>query len=255
MLEKQNFSLSSLISKQYYANAINIIVPFKLGEVYRIVEINKLVGDFNRTFITIIAERCIDFLILFCGLFIALLIEDYQLTTLTFTITLGVIFIFMVLFIYFVMPENIKSINLFLAKRHKGNFIIRLLSFTTRVYSSIQSMRGIFKKRYSTILLLSLFIWSCEVLGFLFLIGFVGLKLAFFLAFLVFLSPFLLSGMADVNGYHAAFKMVSELRPDFRFEDMAYLYQMLTFTPAIIIGITIYIILFAKKYFPFQKST
>ncbi len=254
MLENHNYSMSNLVGKQFYCNAVNIIIPFKLGEIFRIVELNKLVKDINKTFITIIAERAIDFFILFCGLFTALLIENYQLIQLKFTIALGVLFIISVLLIYFVLPENIKTVNLFLAKRHKGNIVISFLSFTNRIYNVIASLRIIFKNRSSTIVLLSLLIWGCEILGFVYVLSYLDIKLTFLLSFLVFLSSLIYSASLGLSGFQLAFYIVSTLKPDFDFLNMSYIYQFLVFGPAILIGIVIYISMVAKNFINFSRT-
>lgn len=250
MLEQQNYSLSALIGRQFYTNAVNLVVPFKLGEIYRITEINKLVKDLNKSFITIVAERSIDFFILFCGLFISLLVENYQLFQLKYTIGIGIFFITSVLFVYFVLPENIRSINLFLAKRHKGPLIISFLAASSRIYFVIDQLRKVFKKRYSTILLLSLLIWSFEILGFIYVFGFISnIKIDLLLAFMVFLSSLIFVNSLGLAGIHLAFYIVSTLEPGFMHLEMSYIYQFIIFGPAIFIGICIFIWEEFKKNF------
>ena len=248
MLGRQNYSLTNLIAKQYYTNGINLIFPFKLGEFYRILEFNKLVGDYNTSLITVIAERSIDFLILFSGLFLSLLFLNYQLIQLEYTIIIGCIFIFSVLFIYYVLPENIKAFNLFIAKRYNGKWVISVLSKTSRLYHIILNLKDILSKRYSTVIALSLLIWGSEVFGFYYVFGYLAsYKILILLAFLVFLSSIIPSGSMGLGGLQLAFFLISNLDPAFKYLEFSFIYQLFVFLPAILIGFIIYLFSRVKK--------
>ena len=52
MLGRQNYSIIQLIKTQYFTNSINLLLPFKLGEIYRIVEFEKTIKNYQKTFLT-----------------------------------------------------------------------------------------------------------------------------------------------------------------------------------------------------------
>ncbi len=242
LLGRQDFSMISLISKQFYTNAVNLIVPFKLGEFYRILEFNKLILDPRQTFLTVIAERALDFIFLFAGLFISLYYSHYGIFDFKFTITIGVVFIVSVLFIYYVLPENIRSLNLFLAKRYSKNWVVNVLATNYKVHTAIENIKHIISEKPSTIFMLTLLIWLCEVFGFLFVTDFLPYNQVILLSFLVFLSGLIPSASLGLGGLQGAFYLIFLVQPTFPHLALSILYQLYIFLPAIVLGSIVYVV-------------
>ncbi len=251
MVGRQDYGLINLIGKQYYTNGINLILPFKLGEFYRILEFNKIIRDSERTFLTIIAERALDFFFLFVGLFVALYFVDYNPVNVKFTIIIGGIFIGGVLVLYYVVPENIRAFNLFIAKRYSKQWTIRFLAVSHKVYTVIVSIKEIFSRKASSILLLTIAIWSFEMMGLLFVTDYmVEWKYIVILAFFVFLSSLIPSGSLGLGGLQLAFYLIYVVQPDFPYLALSMVYQFFIFFPAMILAFVIYIIMKLKKLKP-----
>lgn len=243
MMGRQDFSLVNLIGKQYYTNGINLILPFKLGEVYRIVEFNKIFRDPERTFLTVIAERTIDFLFLFVGLFVALYFTKYSIFDLSLTVFIGGLFILGVLFIYYVLPENIRWLNLFLVKRYTKRWVVRVLAITSRAYSVIMNIKQIIRRRVSTIVMLTSLIWLSEIAGLLFIIDYLPqIEYFFLLAFFVFLSSLIPSGSLGLGALQFAFYLIYLVNNSFPYFSLSMIYQFFIFLPAIFIGFAVYIV-------------
>lgn len=251
MVGRQDYGLINLIGKQYYTNGINLILPFKLGEFYRILEFNKIIRDSERTFLTIIAERALDFFFLFVGLFVALYFVDYNPVNVKFTIIIGAIFIGGVLVLYYVVPENIRAFNLFIAKRYSTRWTIRFLAVSHKIYTVIVSIKEIFRRKASSILLLTIAIWSFEMMGLLFVTDYlVEWKYIVILAFFVFLSSLIPSGSLGLGGLQLAFYLIYVVQPDFPYLALSMVYQFFIFFPAMILAFVIYIIMKLKKLKP-----
>jgi hypothetical protein len=248
MVGRQDYGLLNLIGQQYYTNGINLILPFKLGEFYRILEFNKIIRDSERTFLTIIAERALDFFFLFVGLFVALYFVDYNPVNVKFTIIIGGIFIGGVLVLYYVVPENIRAFNLFIAKRYSTRWTVRFLAVSHKIYTVIVSIKEIFRKKASSILLLTIAIWSFEMMGLLFVTDYiVEWKYIVILAFFVFLSSLIPSGSLGLGGLQLAFYLIYVVQPDFPYLALSMVYQFFIFFPAMILAFIIYIIMKLKK--------
>ncbi len=250
MIGRQDFSFIRLIDKQFYTNGINLIIPFKLGEVYRIVEFSKIFKNSERTFLTILAERTMDFLFLFLGLFFALYVTDYNVVNLHFTVMIGSLFIGFVLFLYYVLPENLRSLNLFLAKRYTTKNVNRILSVSDKFYSIIINIKQIIKRKSSTIVLLTILIWCFEIAGLFFIIDFLPeWHYLLLLAFFVFLSSLIPSASLGLGGLQIAFYLISTIKIGFPYFAMSVIYQLCIFLPAILISFVLYLIhkLFRQK--------
>lgn len=242
LLGRQDFSMISLITKQYYTNAINLVVPFKLGEFYRILEFNKLILNPRQTFLTVIAERALDFIFLFIGLFFSLYYSNYDVFDFKFTIVIGVLFIASVIFIYLVLPENIRSLNLFLAKRYKNGLVVTILATNYKIYSAIENIKQIVSEKPSTIFMLTLLIWVCEIFGFVFVSDYLSVSQVLLLSFLVFLSGLIPSASLGLGGLQGAFYLIFLVQPLFPHLELSIIYQLCIFLPAIFLGSIVYII-------------
>ena len=240
MIGRQDYSFLTLVNKQFYTNGINLILPFKLGEFYRIVELNKLFRDSERTFLTVLAERTLDFLFLFVGLFVALYITNYSLLNLRLTLFVGGTFIASVLLIYYVLPENLRSFNLFLAKRYTKKSVTRVLAFSHMIYSLIISIKEILRRKSSTIILLTALVWFCEIGGLFFITDFLDIPHALLLAFFVFLSSLIPSGSLGLGSLQFAFYLLVATMPAFPYLPMSMIYQAYIFFPAILISFVLY---------------
>jgi hypothetical protein len=248
MVGRQDYGLVNLIGQQYYTNGINLILPFKLGEFYRILEFNKIIRDSERTFLTIVAERALDFFVLFVGLFASLYIVDYNPVSVKFTIAVGAIFIMGVLLVYYVLPENIRALNLFIAKRYSKKWTVKVLAISYKIYSVIVSIKDIFRTKASSILILTIAIWTLELMGLFFVTDFlVEWKYIVILGFFVFLSSLIPSGSLGLGGLQLAFYLVYVVQPDFPYLALSMVYQFFIFFPAIVLGFVIYLVMKARK--------
>ena len=54
-------SFRELISAQYVANGVNLLIPFRLGEVYRVIRFIEFFKTGYRSFLFLLIERIFDF--------------------------------------------------------------------------------------------------------------------------------------------------------------------------------------------------
>lgn len=252
MVGRQDFSLMSLLKTQYYTNAINLILPFKLGEVYRILEFNKVVKDGEKSFFTIVAERGIDFLLIFLGLFVAVYFTEQTFFELRTTVAIGVVFIVAIGFVFFVLPQNLRFLNIFIAKRYNSISIVKVLKLSSKIHDSIEGIRDILTKEKSTLLVLSLVIWTLELGSFYYINDFLPhFKYTILLGCLVFLSGILPSGILGIGGIQLAFFLVFRDYVGQKSIGLSLSYQIFIFLPAVLVGFGIP---FLKKLFFLNKK-
>lgn len=244
---RQDYSLWKLIYLQFYTNGINLILPFKLGEVYRVLEFNKIIKDSNRLLLTIITEKTLDLLLLFIWALIAILILGQKIIALNFVIWILLALIISSFLILFVVPENIRSINIFLAKRYNSKWIIRVLALTDRVATVIANIKETLKGNASTILLLTFSIWFFEMLGFTYLIPFMAEKSqVWLLSILVFLSSLIPSLTMGTGGLQLSFSALSYGTADNGLV-ISLTYQAFIFAPAVLLGFLLHLYMITKK--------
>jgi len=248
LMGRQDYSLWKLIYMQFYTNGINLILPFKLGEVYRVIEFNKLIKDSNRLLLTIITEKTLDLLLLFVWALIAILFLGQDIAVLKTVVYILLFLIISSLIILFVVPENIRSINLFLAKRYNSKWVVRVLALSDRVATVIANIKLTLKGNASTIILLTFAIWFFEMLGFTYLLPFMADKSqVWLLSILVFLSSLIPSVSMGIGGLQLSFAAMNYGSSAFNSLAISLTYQAFIFSPAVLLGLLLHLYMVTKK--------
>jgi len=251
LMGRQDYSLWKLIYLQFYTNGINLIFPFKLGEVYRIIEFNKLIKDNKKLVLTVITEKTLDLLLLFSWALLAIVLLGQKIVELNIVLWIISSLIIFSLIIFFVLPENIRTINLFVAKRYNSKWVVNLLSLTNNISNVIANIKHTLRTNASTIILLTVLIWMFEVLGFTYLLPFMVVKTQVWLvSILVFLSsliPNVALGLGSLQlGFSAMDSHINSLV-------ISLTYQAFIFSPAVLIGFMLYLFMNFWKKSPNKK--
>lgn len=241
LMGRQDYSLLTLTKMQFYTNSINLIIPFKLGEIYRVLEFNKLFKEKEKLIISIITEKAVDLVLLLFWAVLAIYFLNNQslpIFDLSILMVLAVIFI---TFVFFVVPENFKYLNLFLAKRYTNKKANKILALSTTITKTTESIKKIIKTNFYTLFLLTIGIWSFEVLGFLYLFPLLSKPISILaLSVFVFLSSLIPTLTLGLGSIQLAFSTISLEDPSFNSWLISFSYQLFIFTPAVILGFIIY---------------
>lgn len=246
LVNSDSVKTRSIIRMQYYTNGINLALPFKLGEIYRIIELNKLTGDIIKSSLVIISERLLDFLIIFTLLLISL-VNFNVISEFKNLYVLTLIFMVTVYTIFFLLPENISSIKLLLAKKYNLTLINKVLKLMDDFTILVNQTKNIYRKKFFTIFLLTLSIWSLEICVFFILFDQFNYEILIFLGVLVFLSSLLPNGPIGIGGIQLAFYWVSTLTYFDNYLESSLLYIFVVFMPAVVVTILLYIDGFRRK--------
>ena len=235
---------SDVIVVQLMTNGVNLLLPFKIGEIYRITEFSRIFKKSSVVLYSIILERFLDLIllliILFSLLFVGTNLKGSNEFSSLFYISL-VLLIFS-LMIIFVLPDNIKELRLIIAKHSSSNrgiwWLLKLKEIDVLIN---QNFIG-FKTNSSTILSLTMIIWVLEISTFLvFAIILDNFSAIVLLAVLVFLSSLLPTGPLGYGGVQLAFYYTGLIYSSPNLVNYASVYQIFIFGPAIILSIIFYI--------------
>jgi hypothetical protein len=248
LLGRQDYSIFKLVYLQFYTNAINLIFPFKLGEVYRIVAFNKLIKDDKKLILTVITEKTLDLLLLFVWALVAILILGQEIVALNIVLWILLFLISGSLILFFVLPENIRTFNIFIAKRYNTKWTITVLSLTNKIMRVITNIKSTLRTNASTITLLTFLIWFFEVLGFCYLLPFMLEKSQVWLvSILVFLSSLIPSVSLGLGGLQLGFSAIENNTSQFNSLIISLTYQAFIFAPAVVFGFILYLFVSLKK--------
>lgn len=234
LANSEKLSFRNTLRLQYYTNGINLALPFKIGEFYRIAAFNKYIKDPFNSVLIIIAERILDFVLIFSFLLLILLsLNLFQ--TFSFVFVVSVLFLFTILIVFFILPENIISLKSFFIRKYNRKIINNFIYLMDRLHVFIVSIKKLYLKRLFTFIFLTLFIWICEFGVFYILYGHLPINYIILLSILVFLSFLLPSGPAGYGGLQIAFYLVSTFIHFENFIEASVVYSASTFIPAIFI--------------------
>lgn len=175
-------TIRSLILLHFHTTLLVLVIPFKLGELYRVRELAVLGGDWVRAALVVLVERATDafVLIMSCALFIFLDIKlpDYAIFIAMF---LATILIFSV-FTLTIFEPALKDAQRYLFIHHVSSPSRILLTVISSVRSAIHITRESLHGRTALIVGGSIIIWALEFVTAFTLIQATDLSLDEFLA-------------------------------------------------------------------------
>lgn len=163
IIDDDRVSLRKIAAAHMLAAGAGLLIPFKLGEVYRIIEIDRLLRAPVRAVLVVWTERVLDLLTITALVLVGLwtrqgLLHEFAAGI---AVTLGVVVGTFVLF--FVIPENIESLKLYIIRRYNSPGALRVLRVLHGAHLVITQAPGVLKRRLSTLVSLGVAIWALEI--------------------------------------------------------------------------------------------
>ena len=155
--------LRDALSAHFHAAGVSSLIPYKLGELYRMLMVHGLGVGLTRAVIAIWIERVFD-AILVAGL-LALLVAVAGPTALAgvaWFLPLLAVFLFASVLLFLVLPENLVLVKRHLISKHNNATTLTILRLVDRLHRVLADASHIWRTRFVTFLWLSLGIWSLE---------------------------------------------------------------------------------------------
>lgn len=170
-----NLRLRDALFAHLHSAGVSALIPFKLGEIYRVAVLYATTGLLARALIAAWIERVFDTLLVMALLgLIALLIGPAAVAGAQWFLPVACVFLFVSFFLFLVLPENIAMIKRHLITKHHNPIALRALTVLDRLHKLLAEAGVIWRSRFATILWLSLFIWMLEVGTIVALVGLLG---------------------------------------------------------------------------------
>ena len=237
-------SIKSLWAAQIKANGINLIVPFRMGEAYRLIAFKRFFGSYSNSFSILLCERFLDIILITLFLILSIYISNLELEFLNNLMFLSIFILFVIFFTYFSLDEFLLLINKIFVGKKTNNLNLTIVKTSNKLIDILQNTKSIFSSKLLTCLSITLIIWVLEILVFYFLLSSLGLNnfILIFLAVSVALSSLLPSGPAGYGGVQLAFYLIGI---SFGFEQLvlySFVYNIYIFGVAIILAGILFLI-------------
>lgn len=155
--------LRELLRLYWYTTAVSLAVPFKMGELIRILEIGWSTKGPRFGLVVVWVERAFDAALLsLAAIGLAYSSQDARPLLLP---LIGVLLLFVALSLIFlwVLPENLPRINLHIMRLYSGRRAVRLMRSVAYMKTFAEDARRILKGRMATFAILTLLIWTFEL--------------------------------------------------------------------------------------------
>jgi uncharacterized membrane protein YbhN (UPF0104 family) len=240
---KKNSNLLGLLKEQYKANGVSILLPFKLGESYRLIYFRTFFGSYSNSFSVLLSERLLDLLIIFLILSTSLLFSPLDIPNIDYIFFGSLLLLIFLGLIYFSI-EVISSIFInFFTKKEANNLNTIALNISTNLLQSSKSIKKILNQKYIACLLITFLIWSLEISAFFIFFEILNARidLLILLAIAVSLSSLLPNGPLGYGGIQLAFYTIGSAINNSELIYYSFVYSVCFFGSGLIVACTLFI--------------
>jgi uncharacterized protein (TIRG00374 family) len=161
------FSLSCYIQRYIKTATLNLLLPFKTGEIYRGYCIGEMIGSYADGYIIVIFDRFVDTLALISIVLISTIIADFEISAVYAILTL---FLIVIILIYILFLPLKDYWNNFLIFKKSSKNTLKGLHIIKTAENAYKNINDVVKGRFIILCFLSLVAWGLEI-GSLFLVG------------------------------------------------------------------------------------
>jgi len=140
---------------------VNLIIPFKLGEIYRVLVFYRISGEFKTGFLSVLVDRFFD------TFAIVLILLPYQLFvsgSLTLPAVILSAFLIVIVFAYIVFFSTYQFLNRYIITHKSSKRSMKALKGLEITYEWYDYVRNLVKGRYGVLILMSLTAWLVELI-------------------------------------------------------------------------------------------
>lgn len=153
---------AEVLRAHFHAAGVSALIPFKLGEVYRIAIIDRILRNPVRAALTVWIERLYDIILLAGALAVLLAVVGGQAWGFAWFFAGALLFLFLSFFLFVVLPENLTLLKRYLILRHNSERALLQLRALDRLHAVLRTARTLWRYRWATMLWLSFVVWFLE---------------------------------------------------------------------------------------------
>jgi hypothetical protein len=162
--------LRDIVGFHFMTAATSLAAPFKLGEVYRMVEMANVAGGGVRGVVVAWWERLLDALFML-GLVVVMRLQAGPVAEHTAIIGAILLFIGLSAAVFWVLPENISRAQVLIIRRYSAPMTVHVLNLLEQTRRAIESAPWVVRRKAASLGVLTVLVWSCEIGAFLLIAG------------------------------------------------------------------------------------
>ncbi|WP_426345320.1 lysylphosphatidylglycerol synthase domain-containing protein [Alcaligenes sp. HNGD-HTN06] len=155
--------LRPLLGMYFYTAACSAIIPFKLGELVRINEVAWWTNSYWKGLLIVWVERVFDVAALILLALLAFALSPYLPGQLDVLLWAMGGFVLLTLVVFFIVPEQLASLNLHVMRSYQGRKAIGILRLLDSFQQLLDQARPLLSGKTVTLSLLTILIWLAEL--------------------------------------------------------------------------------------------
>ena len=160
MVMDQNISFARFVPAYLRTTLVNLIIPYKLGEIYRIGVFARITKSFRVGFFCVLADRFFDTLALVAILIPCKLLMAGHVTAAEVFLA---VFLIVVILAYVLLPSSYKYLNRYIITRKTSRRSLRALKGLEAVHEWYLYVQELISGRYGLLMVSSLGAWIAEI--------------------------------------------------------------------------------------------
>ncbi len=163
MIHDDRVGLRETFGAHFIAAGASLLIPFKLGELFRMAEVARLLRSPVRAALLVWSERVLDLLAITGAMLAALVFRKdlFESTALGVFLTLVVVAATFIAF--YVMPEHLEGVKLLFIRRYTAPWSLRAVQAIDASQRLLLHAPDSLRRRPATLITLTAMIWTLEV--------------------------------------------------------------------------------------------
>lgn len=170
---QQHISFKRFVPAYLRTTLVNLIIPYKLGEIYRIGVFARITGSLNIGFFSVLVDRFFDTFALIILLLPFLLLSGNVVTV---PVVILTVFLLIILFAYISFPSAYGYLNHYIITSRDSQKSMAALKGLGKVNEWYMYVKKLVLGRYGLLILFSLMAWAFELMVLLGLAGLFGIE-------------------------------------------------------------------------------
>ena len=242
--------IRDLWKEQYKANGVNLLVPFKLGESYRLIYFKKFFGSYSNSFAVLLTERFLDLFVIFLFLSITLYFSNLDIPAIEYLFYISIFLLSAIIITLYVFDEFLILLHKIFLSKPTTNLTVNVIEFTGNLIKAIKKIKFILHNKYISCLFVSLSIWLLEISAFFIFLDLLGYKydLMIFLALSVSFASLLPNAPLGYGGLQAAFYLIGEASQVDELVSYSFVYSIYIFGSGLLVAGYLFIMDLIKTF-------
>ena len=167
-------SLRRLTLVHFVTAGVSLLLPFKLGEVYRVFELRQVIGSLRRAVQTVWLERAFDVAALVVMMLVVAFAPAGAASVFAPLSAAAALFIVLTVTTFVVLPANLRAVSLFVIRRYRSERAVTVLRMLDGALRFVESGRQLVRHKQGAVGAVSAFIWALEVASFGLIVAAIG---------------------------------------------------------------------------------